>query len=216
MTFNIPSTTVKSKYLKSLPISTVFRDPRNDYSYQVVERDNNSTLSKSAVPYLGKNEPITIDVPDTYLKLENPKRANIMAVMKQRITELEQMNKQLAKAKHKSTYHKIKKALGDNRYFETDTKIFIIAHGVVYPLKKKHYSSTEEALDAAEEIEKVIWKDIKRSSCQINPKYKVNSWKYLHKRSQYITKTSSIVRKLYMPSFRQVKHYISRKFNIMV
>ena len=44
MTFNIPSTTVKSKYLKSLPISTVFRDPRNDYSYQVVERDNNSTL----------------------------------------------------------------------------------------------------------------------------------------------------------------------------
>lgn len=60
------------------------------------------------------------------------------------------MNKQLAKAKHKSTYHKIKKALGDNRYFETDTKIFIIAHGVVYPLKKKHYSSTEEALTKIE------------------------------------------------------------------
>jgi ribosomal protein S18 len=161
MTFNIPSTTVKSKYLKSLPISTVFRDPRNDYSYQVVERDNNSTLSKTAVPYLGKEESITIDVPDKYLKLENPKRANIMAVMKQRISELEQMNKQLAKAKHKSTYHKIQKALGDNRHFETDTKIFIIAHGVVYPLRKKHYSSTEEALDAAEEIEKVIWKDTK-------------------------------------------------------
>jgi hypothetical protein len=161
MTFHIPSTTVKSKYLKSLPISTVFRDPRNDYSYQVIERDNNSTLSKAAVPYLGKQEPITISVPDKYLKLENPKRANIMAVMKQRIAELEQMNKQLAKAKHKSTYNKIKKALGDNRYFETGTKIFIIAHGVVYPLKKKHFSSTEEALDAAEEIEKVIWKDTK-------------------------------------------------------
>ena len=161
MTFNIPSTTVKCKYLKSLPISTVFRDPRNDYSYQVVERDNNSTLSKTAVPYLGKEESIKIDVPDKYLKLENPKRANIMAVMKQRISELEQMNKQLAKANHKSTYHKIQKALGDNRHFETDTKIFIISHGVVYPLRKKHYSSTEEALDAAEEIEKVIWKDTK-------------------------------------------------------
>ena len=87
MTFNIPSTTVKSKYLKS----SVFQDPRNDYSYQVVERDNNSTLSKAAVPYLGKQDPIIIAVPDKYLKLENPKRANIMAVMKQRITELEQM-----------------------------------------------------------------------------------------------------------------------------
>jgi hypothetical protein len=42
------------------------------------------------------------------------------------------------------------------QHFETDNKIFIIAHGVVYPLKKKHYSSTEEALDEAEEIEKVI------------------------------------------------------------
>jgi ribosomal protein S18 len=161
MTFNIPSTTVKSKYLKSLPISTVFQDPRNDYSYQVIERDNNSTLSKAAVPYLGKKDPIKISVPDKYLKLENPKRANIMAVMKQRITELEQMNKKLAKAKHKTTYHKIQEALGDNRHFETDSKIFIIAHGVVYPLRKRHYSSTEEALDAAEEIEKVIWKDTK-------------------------------------------------------
>jgi hypothetical protein len=62
MTFHIPSTTVKSKYLKSLPISTVFRDPRNNYSYQVVERDNHSTLSKAAVSYLGQSEPITIAV----------------------------------------------------------------------------------------------------------------------------------------------------------
>ena len=84
-----------------------------------------------------------------------------MAVMKQRIAELEQMNKQLAKAKHKSIYPRIQKALGDNRHFETDTKIFIIAHDVVYPLTKKHYSTTEEALDAAEEIEKVTWKDTK-------------------------------------------------------
>jgi ribosomal protein S18 len=71
------------------------------------------------------------------------------------------MNKKLAKAKHKTTYHKIQEALGNNRHFETDSKIFIIAHGVVYPLRKRHYSSTEEALDAAEEIEKVIWKDTK-------------------------------------------------------
>ena len=185
MTFNIPSTTVKSKYLKSLPISTVFRDPRNDYSYQVVERDNNSTLSKAAVPSLSWRK--RFNFPDKYLKLENPKRANIMAVMKQRITELEQMNKQLAKAKHKSTYHKIKTALGDNRHFETDTKIFIIAHGVVYPLKKKHYSSTEEALDAAEEIEKVIWKDTK-----LLEKFMSNQPKIQSKLLEVLTKKTPI------------------------
>lgn len=33
MTFNIPSTTVKSKYLESLPISTVFLDPRNNSTH---------------------------------------------------------------------------------------------------------------------------------------------------------------------------------------
>jgi hypothetical protein len=42
------------KVLKSLPISTVFQDPRNNYSYQIIERDNNSTFSKAAVPYLGE------------------------------------------------------------------------------------------------------------------------------------------------------------------
>ena len=44
MTFHIPSTTIKSKYLKSLQISTVFQDPRNNYSYQIIKRDNNSNL----------------------------------------------------------------------------------------------------------------------------------------------------------------------------
>jgi hypothetical protein len=112
---------------------------------------------------------------------------------------LEQINKHLAKAKHKSTYHKIQKALGDNRHFETDNKIFIIAHGVVYPLKKKHYSSTEEALDAAEEIERVIWNDSKLlEKFMSNQQSKL--LEVLKKRSQLITTLSSIVWKLYMAS----------------
>ena len=80
MTFHIPSTTVKSKYLKSVPFSTGFQD--NDYSYQVIERDINSALSKTitvVASYSGTKEAITIVFPDKYLKLENPKRANIMA-----------------------------------------------------------------------------------------------------------------------------------------
>jgi hypothetical protein len=99
------------------------------------------------------------------------------------------MNKQLAKAKHKSTYHKIKKALGDNRHFKTDTKIFIIAHGVVYPLKNKHYSSIlpQKKLLMRQKKSKRLSGKIQncyKSSCQINLRIKVNSWKYLQKRNQ--------------------------------
>ena len=41
--------------------------------------------------HISAKEAITIAVPDKYLKLENPKRANIMAVMKQTIWEIGQI-----------------------------------------------------------------------------------------------------------------------------
>ena len=45
----------------------------------------NSTFTKSATPYLALKKLIFVNVPEKYLKLENPQKANIMAYMKQRI-----------------------------------------------------------------------------------------------------------------------------------
>ena len=33
MTITIPSTTVKSRYIKTLAVGTVYKDPRNNYTY---------------------------------------------------------------------------------------------------------------------------------------------------------------------------------------
>ena len=41
---NLPSTTVRSKYLRTLPINTVYLDPKNGHKYQVVERRVGSVL----------------------------------------------------------------------------------------------------------------------------------------------------------------------------
>ena len=102
MSLHIPSCNVKSKFLKSLPVGTVFRDPRNNYNYEIVEKKINSTLTKAALPYIGTQQPTDVDVPDKYLKLENPNRANILSFMKQRLAELEQINGDLVRKRGKS------------------------------------------------------------------------------------------------------------------
>jgi hypothetical protein len=61
---NLPSTTVKSKYLKCLPIQTTYQDPLNGYFYRVIEKECNSSLIKAAVPSFD-------DVPEKFLKLQN-------------------------------------------------------------------------------------------------------------------------------------------------
>lgn len=105
MSLHIPSTNVKSKFLKSLPIGTVYRDPRNNYAYEIIEKKVNSTLTKTAVPYNhGNVQPIEIQVPDIHLKLENPPRANILFFMKQRLAELEDINGKLIEKRDKSSY----------------------------------------------------------------------------------------------------------------
>jgi hypothetical protein len=57
---NLPSTTVKSKYLKCLPIKTTYQDPINGYFYQVVEKEFNSSLIKAAVPSFDGTKAIQI------------------------------------------------------------------------------------------------------------------------------------------------------------
>ena len=65
MTLNIPSTCLRSKYLKKLPIGTCFTDPKSGYNYEIVEKKLNDTLVKVAIPYLAsEKEPITLsDIP---------------------------------------------------------------------------------------------------------------------------------------------------------
>ncbi|TPX52096.1 hypothetical protein CcCBS67573_g09948 [Chytriomyces confervae] len=95
MTVTIPSTTVRNRFLKTLPIGTIYKDPRNEQHYEVQERKINTTLSKVGVPYFGSNQAIDIKVPDKWMKMVNPVRANINQSMKERINELEETVKRL-------------------------------------------------------------------------------------------------------------------------
>ena len=94
MKLTVPSTTVKCRFLKTLAIGTIYKDPRNNYVYEVQERKAGSCYSKIAVPHFGRDEPIELDVPDTLMKAENPERANVMSLMKQNIAHLEALNAQ--------------------------------------------------------------------------------------------------------------------------
>ena len=80
----IPSSNVKVKFLRTLPISTILC-----YKYRVEDRAINRTLTKEASPYLGEFEGFGINVPDHLL------RFNIMSGLNQKIQELEALNKQL-------------------------------------------------------------------------------------------------------------------------
>ena len=86
MTLNIPSTSVRSKYLKTLPVGTVYKDPKAGYNYEFTEKKLNNTLIRAAVAYLGsEKQPISLDVPEEFLKVEHPHKANVMKLMKNRL-----------------------------------------------------------------------------------------------------------------------------------
>jgi hypothetical protein len=113
----IPSTTVKSRFLKTLPVGTIYKDPRNGHSYIIEEKKINECLSKTGVPYIGRDAPIEIKVPDKYMKLDNPKRANIIALMKDKLNQLESLNRELmCKLVVKSRYQQIKELMGERKY----------------------------------------------------------------------------------------------------
>ena len=145
---NLPSTTVRSKYLKSLPINTVFIDPKNGHKYQVVERKLNNTLVKTANHYLKDDvEPMKLeDIPQEMLKMDNPIKANISKVMKNRITDLEERLRDLLQKQEykKPLYQEIKEILDDN-WFEAKDRYYILHSGLVFPFKKSKYPSLDDA-----------------------------------------------------------------------
>jgi hypothetical protein len=90
MTLNTPSTSLI--HLITLPEETVYKEPKYGYNYQVTEKKLNNTFIKVAVAYLGSDrEPISLeDVTEEYLKIENPHKANIMKLKKNRLIALQE------------------------------------------------------------------------------------------------------------------------------
>lgn len=162
MPITVPSTTVKSKFLKTRPIHTVYKDPRNGYAYQIIEKNFNGNLIKTAVPYLGQEEiPIEIQVPPELLKVENPHRANIMTVMKNKVKELEHEILDLkCQLNEKCTpYDKIKQLMGDESIHETDEDIFLVgSDGIVYYLKKQDIPD-EDKIKFIQKYSRSVWKE---------------------------------------------------------
>ena len=162
MTLNIPSTSVRSKYFKTLPVGTVYKDPKSCYNYQVTEKKLNNTLIKAAVAYLGSDkQPISLDVPDEFLKVEHPHKANVMKLMKSRLMSLQDENKWLLEQQHKSLYQRIKDHLNKKTYHETGDFYYCLHSGMVLPLKKKHYLTVEDALSAVDDSIEKIFQDPK-------------------------------------------------------
>ena len=160
MTLTIPSTIVRNRFLKTLPVGTIYRDPRNNHSYEIQERKINTTLSKVGVPYFGTIEAVAIDVPVKWMKLVNPTRANINQTMKERIIVLEGMVTRLQselnesnnpdfeklsviEIKH-SLLDKIKQLMNGNEYYETDSEIYFIDNILVYYSRKKDTGDNRE------------------------------------------------------------------------
>ena len=118
---NLPSTTVHSKYLRTLPINTVYVDPKNGHKYQVVERRVGNVMLKAALNYLDNEiEAIQLEgiTPDM-LKVDNIKKTNINKSMKMKIHTLEDKVKRLLLSQHKSLFHRIKELLVDVDYYDS-------------------------------------------------------------------------------------------------
>jgi hypothetical protein len=168
MTLNIPSTSVRSKYLKRLPVGCIFVDPKSGYNYEVVEKQLNETLVKVAMPYLSSDkQPIELNgIPKEYLKLDSVPKANILKSMKSRLTELQLENKRLLEDQHKSLYQRIKDLLNEKNYYESDDVYYCLHSGLVLPLKKKHYPSIDDALyavdDSIDKIFKILCKTMSK------------------------------------------------------
>ena len=140
MTLSIPSTTLRAKYIRTLPINSVYKDPKNDQKYIVVERKLNNSFIKTAEPYFeDKIEPMVLEnIPEDMLKIDNPIKANPNKLLKSRIQSLEDKCRVLLQNQYKSLYHRIKELLDDN-YHETSDCFYLLHSGLVLPFKKVHY-----------------------------------------------------------------------------
>ena len=138
MKINIASTSVRAKYLRSLPINTVYKDPRNGQYYEVVEKCSGSTLSKIAIPYFGQtDDAIEINVPDELLKVEHPLRKNIVAIMKEKVAQMEYEKDQLLVCLGPKADSDDFKTMFVNKLFETNKELFYLSNsGIVFSISK--------------------------------------------------------------------------------
>ena len=138
MKINIASTSVRAKYLRSLPINTVYKDPRNGQCYEVVEKCSGSTLSKIAIPYFGQtDDAIEINVPDELLKVEHPLRKNIVAIMKEKVAKIEYEKDQLLVCLGPKADSDDFKTMFVNKLFETNKELFYLSYsGIVFSISK--------------------------------------------------------------------------------
>ena len=157
----IPSTSVKSKFLKTLPINTIYKDSENCHKYIIQEKQSNVSLIKAAVPYFGIEDAIDINPPAELLKQKNPK-----SEMKKKIAELEALNKQLlATCGPVDKMEIIQSKLGDKRYLETDQDTYLLDNGLVFNLPKKRMKGEGQdggAVSCRDECEKFknrIWRE---------------------------------------------------------
>jgi hypothetical protein len=157
----IPSTSVRSKYLKRLPIGTVYKDPKSGYNYKVTEKKMNENMIKIAIPCLSAEEqPIILaDLPKEFLKQDSAPKANIFKSMKIRLIQLEETNKQLLLDQNKSLYQRISDKLNGLNYYESESSYYFLDSGIVIPIKKQKYSTLEDAQNGMEEIVNQVFSD---------------------------------------------------------
>jgi len=182
-----PSTTVKSRFLKTLPVGTIYKDPRNNHVYIIEEKKVNECLSKIGTPYLGSEPCIEIQVPDKYMKLDNPKRANVLSLMKEKLNQLESLNKDLlTKLDVKSRYQQIKQLMGERKFYETERDIYCVGDEcIVYQMRITE--SKEEAYQLLERYIQCVWKDPSMLARLMEKQVKIQS-KLLHLLTQEIGK----------------------------
>ena len=121
------------------------------------------------------------------MKLDNPKRANVLSLMKEKLNQLESLNKDLlTKLDVKSRYQQIKQLMGERKYYETERDIFCVGDEcIVYQMRITE--SKDEAYQLLERYIKCVWKDPSMLARLMEKQVKIQS-KLLHLLTQEIGK----------------------------
>ncbi len=106
---------------------------KNGHKYQVQEKRINQTLTKVGVNYFGDEQPIELpdDLDPKHLKQQNTKRISIMTIMKERLTQMENLNKELLKKLDVKSKMKQIQEMAGNGYIENLKYIFKVQHGII-------------------------------------------------------------------------------------
>jgi hypothetical protein len=139
----------------------VYKDPKNDQKYIVVERKLNNSFIKTAEPYFeDKIEAMVLEnIPEDMPKIENPIKANPNKLLKSRIQSLEDKCRVLLQNQYKSPFHRMKELLDDN-YHETSDCFYLLHSGLVLSFKKVHDPTIADAQRAIDKKVRDIFSDI--------------------------------------------------------